>query len=298
MKNIIFLFFSLILTSISLMAQQKSTSIDIQGHRGARGLAPENTIPAFLTALDHGVSTLELDLCISKDRQVVVSHEPWFSSDICLQPDGTAIVKAEEMKFNLFQYTYEQIKGFDCGSLVNPRFPGQKTQEVSKPLLSQVILEAEAYAEQLGKKPPYYNVEIKSDPRGDNLFHPEIPEFSQLVFDLISKYLPWERVIIQSFDVRVLEYFHKHYPSVKLAYLVEGEQNIETALSRLSFQAPIYSPYFKLLDQSKVKFLQGKGMKVIPWTVNEVDDLKEVASWGVDGIITDYPDRAAFLIKN
>src|SRR4028118_203743 len=97
-----------LLLVMSLISQSAPPSFDLQGHRGCRGLMPENTIPAFLKALDLGVTTLELDVVISKDQQVVVSHEPFFSSEICKDPEGKAITKDQEKSRNIYQYTWEQ----------------------------------------------------------------------------------------------------------------------------------------------------------------------------------------------
>ena len=109
----------------------------------------------------------------------------------------------------------------------------------------------------------------------------------------MDQYLPLERVVIQSFDVRVLKYFHTKYPHVRLALLVENTRSIDSNLKSLGFKPSIYSPYFKLLTRDRVKYLKDQKIRVIPWTVNEVEDMLRLKAWGVDGIITDYPDRAA-----
>jgi glycerophosphoryl diester phosphodiesterase len=143
-----------------------------------------------------------------------------------------------------------------------------------------------------------YNIEIKSLPTNDNKFHPSPEEFSDLVYQLIDDYLPWERVIIQSFDFRVLKYFHKKYPHVRLAALVEEQPSPKAArnkLNTLGFNPSVYSPDFKLLDQETIAILHQKKIRIIPWTVNEIQDMKRLKSWGVDGMITDYPNRAAEL---
>ena len=114
-------------------------ALDIQGHRGARGLMPENTVPSFIHALTLGVTTLELDVVVSRDSQVVVSHEPFLSSTICLSPDGKAIPVEEEKRYNLYQMDYDDIRRADCGSKGNPRFPEQRKMAVAKPLLTEVI---------------------------------------------------------------------------------------------------------------------------------------------------------------
>lgn len=268
------------------------TPFDWQGHRGARGLMPENSIPAFRKALDLGVTTLELDVVISRDKQVVVSHEPFFSSEICAGPEGKAITKGEEKSRNIYQYTWQQIKGFDCGSRGNPRFPEQQKQKAHKPLLSEVIRAMEAYRKEKNLPPFRYNVEIKSTPAGDNVFHPEVPEFSQLVYGVLSGQLTPERYTLQSFDFRVLRYWREKYPDVQLVALTEDTKGVDKNLQELGFTPAFYSPYYKLLTgREAVEKIHRLGMKVIPWTVNDPADMKRLKAWGVDGIITDYPDR-------
>lgn len=264
--------------------------VDIQGHRGARGMMPENTIPAFLYALDQGVTTLELDVVITEDKKVVVSHDPWISPEICLTPENAEF--KDEKKYNIYQMTYEEVKAFDCGFLSNVRFPQQQKLHVSKPLLSDVITEVEKHIKSYTQYEVDYNIEIKSTQDGDNKTHPSVEEFSDLVYKVIDQYLPPQRVVIQSFDFRVLQYWRKKYPKVRLAALVENDKSIEANLDNLGFKPHIYSPDYKLLSKSKVKNLQQKGIKVIPWTVNEAKEMKELVSWGVNGIITDYPNIA------
>lgn len=281
---------------------------DVQGHRGARGLMPENTIPAFLLALDSGVTTLEMDLAITKDKQVVVSHEPWMSAAYCINPSGIEIKEKEEMKYNIFQMNYEQVKLWDCGSKGNPKFPEQKKLKISKPLLADVIVACENHIKNFTKYEVDYNIEIKSLPETDKKFHPMPEEFSDLVFNLIDQYLPWDRVIIQSFDLRVLKYWHKKYPDVRLALLIENLKSIGENFSELGFVPDIYSPDYKLLDKNEVITLHSRTpsrdaksgkkigkVRVIPWTVNDETEMTELKAMDVDGFITDYPDKARKL---
>ncbi len=278
----------IVMSFLNTNAQQ----IDLQGHRGARGVKPENTIPAFIYALDQGVTTLELDVVITKDNKVVVSHEPWISPAICLNSDGEDIPHSEEKKLNIYKMTYEEVNAFDCGSKGNSRFLEQQKEKVAKPLLSEVIKAAEKHIKSFTQYEVDYNIEIKSTPKGDNTYHPEIDKFSDLVYELIDQYLPMERVVIQSFDFRVLQYWNKKYPDVRLAALVENTKSIDSNLSALGFSPAIYSPNFRLLSKKKIEKLHSKNIKVIPWTVNNPDKMKELVSWKVDGIITDYPNRA------
>jgi glycerophosphoryl diester phosphodiesterase len=283
------------LISFQVSAQIYIPKFDLQGHRGARGLRPENTIPAFLLALDSGVTTIELDLAITKDKQVIVSHEPWMSAAICLQGDGSPIKPKDERKFNIYQMTYEQVKSFDCGSKGNENFPDQLKLKITKPLLSEVIVAIEDHIKSYTQYEVDYNIEIKTTPEDDNKFHPSPEEFSDVVFNLIDQYLPLERIVIQSFDFRVLKYWHDKHPEVRLAALVENAKSINANLEDLGFKPSIYSPYFKLLSKEKVKELQREKIRVIPWTVNEIADMKKIRDMGVDGFITDYPNRANSL---
>lgn len=268
---------------------------DLQGHRGARGLRPENTIPAFIIALDSGVTTVELDVAVTKDRQIVVSHEPWISGSICLKPDGSEIDGKEERTFNIYQMDYDELRQFDCGSKGNEKFPEQLKMKVSKPLLKDVIIAIEHYIKSNLSYEVDYNIEIKSAPSGDDQFHPTPEVFSDLVYNLVDQYLPMERVVIQSFDFRVLKYWHTKYPDIRLSALIENTKSVDANLHALGFKPSVYSQHYKLLTKAKVDYLKKLKIRVIPWTVNEVEDMKKMLEWKVDGFITDYPDRAASL---
>lgn len=268
---------------------------DLQGHRGARGVRPENTIPAFLLALDSGVTTVELDLAITKDKQVVLSHEPWMSAAICLKPDGTGISPDEEKTFNIYEMDLQEIQKFDCGSKGNDKFPEQVKMAVPKPLLRDVIIAIEHHIKSYGLYEVDYNIEIKSSPSGDNKFHPEPEIFSDLVYNVLDQYLPMERVVIQSFDFRVLKYWHEKYPDIRLSALIENIKTVDANVKALGFNPSVYSPHYKLLSKEKIDYLHKLKIRVVPWTVNEIADMQKMLEWKVDGFITDYPDRAASL---
>lgn len=267
---------------------------DLQGHRGARGLMPENTIAAFLEALNNGVTTLELDVVITKDGQVLVSHEPYMSHEMCSAPSGETISAEDERKFSIYKMTFAETQQFDCGLKPHPRFPEQKKVSVTKPLLQNVIAATEDHIKSYTFYEVDYSIEIKSVKGEEGEFQPSVEEFSERVFAIINQYLPWDRVVIQSFDFRVLKYWHKKYPTVRLAALVENKKSVNANLKALGFSPSVYSPDFTLLkSQSAISALKRKKIRVIPWTVNEPEDMKRLKAWGVDGIITDYPNRAA-----
>lgn len=273
---------------------------DLEGHRGARGLMPENTIPAFKKALDLGVTTLEMDVCISKDKKVVVSHEPYMNALYATKPNGLEVTKAEEASLNLYQMTYPQIKQFDTGKRGNALFPEQEKVATHKPLLSETIKACEAYIKEKGLKAVRYNIEIKSEEKEYGISQPEtVEEFSNLVYQEIIKYLPANSVILQSFDFNVLKFWHKQietkqYQNIALSALDE-KTNPEKAFEELGFLPSFYSPYYKTLTKEQVQFCHEKNVKVVPWTVNTLEDMKKIKATGVDGLITDYPNRAKDL---
>lgn len=277
-------FFALALSVVSGCKNQDMKTFDWQGHRGARGERPENTISAFKYALEQGVKTLELDVVISSDSMVVVSHEPFFNHEIC--------TGFSDSLNNIFKLPYSEIQTVDCGSKKNPRFPDQRNERVSKPLLAEVIKQSESYADQLGRSKPLYNIEIKSRHEWDEIYHPAIDVYAELVLDVIKDAAIDERYTIQSFDNRTLKYLHKAYPYVTLVLLVEDDKSLQQHLDELGFVPEVYSPYYKLVNTELVKEAHREGMKVIPWTVNEKEEMQEMIDAGVDGIITDYPSRS------
>jgi glycerophosphoryl diester phosphodiesterase len=266
-------------------------AFDIQGHRGCRGLLPENTLPAFIHALDLGVRTLELDVVISHDNHVVVSHDPWMSARICSDPLGCSIEPDRERTLNIYRMELDEIRKYDCGSKQNPFFPEQKTVSTKKPTLAEMIEVCEFHVDKTKRAPAYYNIEIKSDPDWDNVFHPSPPLFCDLVYERIKELLAEGRVTIQSFDVRILQYWLQQWPETSLALLVENRNTIRQNLDLLGFRPRVYSPEYVLLSEQDIAYLHHEGMKVVPWTVNNKADMTRLISWGVDGMITDYPDR-------
>lgn len=272
--------------------EMEKSTFDWQGHRGARGLRPENTIPAFLLALEYpDITTLELDIAISKDSVVVVSHDPWMQGSICTQPDGKPIPEEDEQRYALFKMTYDEIKGYDCGSKGNSRFPDQQPMKVYKPALREVVNAVEDQVLATGRSPVFYNIEIKSQPEWDGVFTPEPGAFARMALTEVNQLGIHDRVCIQSFDIRALQAVRALDPSVTLAYLIENMESAEKNLDSLGFTPQIYSPYFKLLSPEVVAGLHDKNIKVIPWTVNDAADMKSMIDMGVDGIITDYPNR-------
>ncbi|HNQ12103.1 MAG TPA: glycerophosphodiester phosphodiesterase family protein [Bacteroidia bacterium] len=265
--------------------------IEIHGHRGCRGLYPENSIPAFMYALELGVHALEMDVVVSADRKIVVSHEPYFNHTICTHPNGNKLTVEQEHTFNLFKMPYESIAAFDCGSIQHPSFPEQKSLSTCKPLFSDVIKISEEYCLKHHRALPFYNIETKCTPLGDNLFHPTPELFTDLLMAEIEINRIEHRCIIQSFDLRVLKYLHTEYPQIKTSLLAESSMSYNDLRLELGFKPDYYSPHLSNVSQSLINTLRSEEVLLLPWTVNEIQLMKEMIRFGVDGIITDYPNR-------
>jgi len=279
-----------LLLTILLAINVQAQDFDKQGNRGARGLAPENTIEGMLRALDLGATTIGMNVVISKDSQVVLSHEPYFNNEISLTPAGKDISLKQEQSYNMYQMDYAQIRKFDVGSKVHKRFPGQQKYEAYKPLLTEVIDAVEAYVK-LHKLPkPTYGIEIKTVRKGDGIFHPEPAEFSQLVMDVVNAKKMAKRTIIQAFDIRSLQYVHEKYPKVKTALMIDEKVDFENNIADLGFNPTVYSPYAVLVGKGLVDRCHAAGIKIVPWTVNSLKDMNYMVGLGVDGIITDFPN--------
>lgn len=279
-------------TTVTNTSTTPAAEFDKEGHRGCRGLMPENTIPGFKKAIDIGVNTLEMDVVITKDKQVILSHEPFFNHEITTKPDGSFVEENEEKTLNIFEMTYEETQKFDVGLKPHPRFPKQQKMAAHKPKLAAVIDSAEAYAKVKSVAPLQYNIETKTNPQTDGTYHPKPEEFVELLVAVIKEKGIEDRVIIQSFDIRTLQYLHSKYPAIKTAYLFEppSDKSLTDRLKDLGFTPTIYSPDFNTLTPEVVKECKAAGIKVIPWTVNEAEKIKELKQMGVDGIISDYPD--------
>ncbi len=271
--------------------------LEVQGHRGDRGNFPENSIPAFISAVKKGVDVLELDVVISKDNQVVVSHEPYMASLFANTPSGDSIRKADERSYNMYEMTYDSIRQFDVGSRGNRLFPDQVRMKTYKPLLSEVIDSVETFIAAQGLPPVKYNIELKSVEAEYGEYQPLPEEFIAHVMDIIKEKAIQDKIIIQSFDPNILNIMNHEYPETVLAYLVYRE-GIDQNLKLLTFKPEIYSPNYNLVNNKQfVDSIRSMNMDLIPWTLNEREDIRKMIDLKVDGIITDYPERVLEMRK-
>lgn len=296
----------MILISLILISACESSNtyyeFDLQGHRGARGLLPENTIPSFLLAVDLGADTIELDVVVSGDRKIVVSHEPWFNHKISTKPNGLPVTEDEERLLNIFEMTYDEIQQYDVGKRGHPDFPNQEPMEVSKPLLLDAIRAIEAYVLESGADPVQYNIETKSVPDLYEIYYPQPSEFATLLYDelkiLNQEFDLFSRLTIQSFDPATLVEIKEYNPNITQAMLVYQDETIPQIIDSLGYKPEIWSPNYQLVTNELIEEAHSRNMKIIPWTINTVNEMRLLLQMGVDGIITDYPDSASVLKQN
>lgn len=266
-------------------------------HRGGRGVMPENTIPAMLysLSLDY-VTTLEMDIHVTADNQLAVTHDAYLNPLFILKPDGTEIDESEKNDYAVFQMTYDEIKEFDVGSKVHPNYPGQKKMKVSMPLLGDVIDAVQAYIKEHGRAQVFYNIETKSSEAKDGVLNAVPEDFVKLLMDVIEKKGIAPYTVIQSFDPRTLRILNEEYPHIITSYLVgpsrgkKFEIDIEKHIEELGFVPDILSPHFKYVTAENLKECHDRGVKVIVYTPNTREEVDELKAMGVDGIITDYPE--------
>lgn len=285
--------------------------LDLQAHRGARGLLPENTLPAFARALSIGVTTLELDCAITRDGVVVVSHDSTLNPEITRGPDGKWITRSD---LAINQFTFDELQRFDVGR-INPaceyaqRFPQQQpVDDTRMPQLDDVF----ALARRAGNDVVRFNIETKISP-----LHPArtvAPEaFADALILLIQSHGLQHRVSVQSFDWRTLAAVQRSAPGIATSYLTARQPFMDNILaheksslwngglhvSQFGGSVPrmvhaaggsIWSPCSNDIDAAAVREAQALGLKVVVWTVNTEAEMRRMIEFGVDGIISDYPD--------
>ena len=280
-----------------LFACNNHKAIDLQAHRGGAGLMPENTISAMKNAMDLGVNTLEFDLQLSADKQVVVSHDNYFHPRYSTRPDGTLIQESDPKEY-LYTMPYDSIAKYDVGLRFVDRWPTQAKLPEHKPLAGDLIDFTEAYTREHGLKPFNYNIEIKSWPGdGEGTLWPGYQEFCDVCIPLLLTKELGSRLIVQSFDTRALEYIHEKWPGVILSYLTEEQDDIYAILPQISFKPEWWSPNFEVVTPENVAYCHSLGIQVVPWTVDEPDDILHMVDCGVDAIISNYPDRLIELVR-
>jgi glycerophosphoryl diester phosphodiesterase len=304
----------IITSAILALMTLSASAFDLQGHRGARGLAPENTIPGFETALKIGVTTLELDTGMTKDGVLVVSHDSQLNPEHTRGPDDTFL---KEQGPAIRALTFEELQAYDVGRIqpgtaYAARFSTQKgADNVRIPKLTDVF----DLVKRNGADHIRFNIETKLTPTS-GADTPDPETFATALVKAIHDAGLTKRASIQSFDWRTLMVAKRIAPEIERICLTiqsPGEDNIRRNLPGPSpwtagldiddhggsvprlvkaADCAVWSPFFRNVTVALVKEAHDLGLKVIPWTVNEMADLELMYQTGIDGIISDYPDRA------
>ncbi|TAM93697.1 MAG: glycerophosphodiester phosphodiesterase [Chitinophagaceae bacterium] len=277
-------------------------TFDAQAHRGGRGLMPENTIASEKNAINYSC-TMEMDLQMTKDKKVVVSHDAYMNALFCLTPEGDTMSRKDGYSRLIFDMPYDSLTKYDCGSKPYPAFPQQKRMYITKPLLSVLIDSVEAY----GKRKHHinhYNIEIKSNLDWDGKHYTNLQEYVDSAMAVIMRKGIAPRTMVQSFDVRALRMVHKKWPKVTISYLVgakdkkpasPADRDVQGYIDELGFKPDVWSPEYVLVTSALVKAFHKKHILVIPWTPDTVEEMQKLKDMGVDGEITDYPNYYAEL---
>jgi len=293
-----------------MMISSAAPALDLQGHRGARGLFPENTLPAFAKALEIGVTTLELDTAITRDGVIVVSHDATLNPDITRDASGQWIKRKD---IAIHHLTWAELQQYDVGR-IDPksgyagRFPRQRPVDGTRmPRLSDVF----TLARRAGNTAVRFNIETKISPEHpQRTLPPEV--FARALISLVREQKLESRVTIQSFDWRTLQVVQREAPQITAVYLSAQQvwqDNIRAGESSSPWTAglhvsrfgsvplmikaaggTVWSPYFGEITRDAVREAQQAGLKVVVWTVNNETDAARMLDFGVDGIISDYPD--------
>jgi len=289
-----------------------AAAFDLQGHRGARGLAPENTLPAFAQALSIGVTTLELDAGITEDGVVVVHHDRRLNPDIARGTDGRWLRAPTRA---IRELTFHELQRYDVGRIrpgsdYSKRFPDQRKRDgVRIPKLEDVF----ALARHARNSEVRFNIETKISPEApDETVGPE--EFARSLIGVVRASGIASRTTIQSFDWRTLAIVQREAAEITTSYLSSqgvsldnigaGHREGSPWTAGVQFRdhgsvpkmvkaagGAIWSPNHAELTEALVKEARSLGLKVLPWTVNDLADMERLIAWGVDGMITDRPDR-------
>ena len=275
--------------AVALLAAMTLTTFDLQGHRGARGHLPENTLPSFERALAIGVDTLELDVGVTRDGVVVIHHDRRLNADVARGADGKWVSPPAATIYSL---TLKQLSTYDVGRIrpgseYAQRFPHQQPIDGTRiPRLDELFARAGTRVR--------FNIETKLAPEAPDETLPPEP-FARALIAEVRKAGVAARTTIQSFDFRSLKVVEREAPELMTAYLTSGKSSDPAKVKAAG--ARLWSPDFRDLDAAKVAAARAAGLRIVAWTVNEPADITKVLQLGVDGIISDYPDRVRDALK-
>ncbi len=262
--------------------------VEIFGHRGFRGMYPENSIIGFQKAIELGITGIELDVVVNKNKELVVSHEHFFQKEFCFDSLGREIQK--ESDYLIYNMTQEQISKFDCGSKYYSRFPDQIKLKTTKPLFQDFI-------QSINLTKNVLLLEVKSNPKEYGISQPQPKEYCEIILNELKNYPFKSNVRIMSFDNQILEELHKSDSSYPLIYLTYLPKSTRYFLKKLSFTPYALGMFYPTINRRKVNDLKNAKVKLFAWTVNSIETSEKLRQNGVDGIITDFPNLIMDSLK-
>jgi glycerophosphoryl diester phosphodiesterase len=301
---------------------------NLQGHRGARGLRPENTLPSFEVALDIGVTSIETDLHLSSDGHVILCHDPTIHNNNCRHPEpgqtnagGQCALVAQMSRRELAEYIADcnpdparfRLQAAIISPLAAQFAAAHGLQPYGVPTLDDLFEFARCYAAAAGKSAQQreraarvvFDLELKRVPgrpellgegEGEDFNGQSVGRFEERVLECIQRHQMSERTVVRSFDHRSVRALKQREPRLRAAVLVAGTALVAPQDVAQQAGAEIYCPDVEFLDEYQVRQLHAAGIAVWPWTVNEPHVWQRLLAWGVDGVTTDYPDRLAQLL--
>ncbi|WP_196229237.1 glycerophosphodiester phosphodiesterase [Leptospira noguchii] len=297
-------------SSYPILNKPLNGSLDLQGHRGARGLKPENTWPAFEEAIRYEMTTLELDTVLTKDNKIIIHHDSFTNPTICQKKDGTQIVST-----SLYELTLSELKQLDCGTKKNPKYPEQVPVPGTELITIEEFFTLITNVEKKNPSRPKLRFNIETKFPNDNnsqISIEKVKEHVSFLVQAIEDAKVVDRTTIQSFYLQALPIVKDKNPKLKTSALFSLTY-FQGAMMKLGFgnglrkdvlkktievKANIVSPYFLYVTKEFVQEAHSHNISVIPWTVNDSEEIRRLIDAGVDGIISDYPNRLVHTIKN
>jgi len=275
--------FLIILLHSSMLLTGQNTKIF--GHRGCRGLLPENTIAAFNKAIELGVDGIEWDVVVNKDKELIISHESYIDKSYCKYIDGKSIQNKSKEDLNIYNMTTDDIHKYDCGSIYKDRFPDQILQKSTKPSVKQ------AFNEIIFNKKTEILFEIKSFPTDYNIYQPKATEYADIIYNELRNNTRLEHITFMSFDKNILNELVKLFPQNKYIYLIYNPlKSYKDIIDELNFKPFGLGIYYHIITDNIIKQAHNNDIKIYAWTVNNNKDAIKLINKGVNGIITDYPN--------
>jgi glycerophosphoryl diester phosphodiesterase len=248
----------------------------IFGHRGCRGIYPENTIEGFKKAISFGVDGIELDVVVNKNQELVISHESYIDTNYCLTN------KLDNESLNIYKMNITEIQKIDCGSKFVKEFPNQLKVKERKPTFKEFKKELNEYNGDI-------LFEIKCEYNLVNEYFPEYENYAKIIFKetRYSKHL--DKIYFMSFDYRILNELFKIMPNSKYIYLSSNKE-FEQEMKFLNFEPYGVGLDYNIISQKIIDFVHNKKHVIYGWTINDKENSKTLTSMGLDGVITDYPN--------